>query len=225
MLKNLGKIKPDHEFTTLDGRDRQTFLKNEKMVFSANPEFAYNKGGFMTKWCLEACEEAGMPWDDSVVIDTRVHMLKPGWWPSIPGWHCDAVPRDEDKQLLLNHELRDNIDHYLVVVDAGTGSMTEYLTDQVGLILPDEPDEGENLWATHSKLIKQLIDGGEYSTRQVESEVLYKFSAYDYHNATPATDHGWRFFFRASVNTQTKGPYNEVRNQVQVYVPSENFGW
>lgn len=52
-----------------------------------------------------------------------------------------------------------------------------------------------------------------------------KSRAEDYHRAIPATGSGWRFFLRASVNTLTRGPLNEIRNQVQVYLPSEHLGW
>ncbi len=36
-----------------------------------------------------------MLYDHHWVIDTRVNMLMPGQYPSIPGWHCDDVPRGE----------------------------------------------------------------------------------------------------------------------------------
>lgn len=226
MLTDLGRISGlgYEDFCTLESRKRQSFIKDERMVFSASPDFAYENGGFLTAWCLDACEEAGMPFNDgNVVVDTRVHMLKPGWFPSIPGWHCDGVPRSLDKQVDLSHPQRDKIVHYLCVVDADTLSLTEFLPDQFLPDLPALPHEGENLWGTHSKLIKENLVGGEVVT--VESDHLYKFSAYDYHNTVPAKGHGWRFFFRASVNTQTKGPYNEIRQQVQTYLPYEDLGW
>lgn len=31
------------------------------------------------------------------VIDIKVHMLMPGQYPCVPGWHCDFIPRDESK--------------------------------------------------------------------------------------------------------------------------------
>lgn len=66
---------------------------------------------------------------------------------------------------------------------------------------------------------------GAVPVSRVESGKLYEFDARDYHRAIPATGSGWRFFLRASVNTLTKGPLNEIRNQVQVYLPSEHLGW
>ncbi|KQV29025.1 hypothetical protein ASE23_11930 [Rhizobium sp. Root73] len=58
-----------------------------------------------------------------------------------------------------------------------------------------------------------------------QSLSVFKFSPRDYHRAIPATGDGWRFFFRASVNTLTKGPLNEIRQQVQAYLPSQDLGW
>lgn len=43
---------------------------------------------------IDAC-----PGQDGYRYDVKVHMLMPGQWPCIPGWHCDFVPRDEDKTL------------------------------------------------------------------------------------------------------------------------------
>lgn len=34
-------------------------------------------------------------------VDAKVHMLMPGQFPCIPGWHRDGVPRDEKNNLLL----------------------------------------------------------------------------------------------------------------------------
>lgn len=37
---------------------------------------------------------------DDYLIDVKVHMLMPGEWPCIPNWHCDFIPRDENKNKL-----------------------------------------------------------------------------------------------------------------------------
>lgn len=36
---------------------------------------------------------------ESGIVDVKVHMLMPGQYPCIPNWHCDFVPRDDDKTL------------------------------------------------------------------------------------------------------------------------------
>ena len=210
-------------------------LKNETMLFSASPQFALQTGGPLTLEATTFLLNTGEISLDrgNVVIDTRVHMLKPGWIPAIGGWHCDAIPRGDDGQPDLDHPAIPAIRHYLLVVDCGTGSMTEYWNNPaVAEHLPKKASPGKNLWGEHSELINQSLQmvepcGGRRETyvTKAESGALYKFDARDYHRAIPATGRGWRFFFRASVNTLTQGPLNEIRRQVQTYIPHEDFGW
>ncbi|TCV62338.1 hypothetical protein EDE09_124103 [Neorhizobium sp. S3-V5DH] len=211
-------------------------LKDEPMLFSASPQFALQEGGPLTLEATTFLLNAGEISLDrgNVVIDTRVHMLKPGWIPAIGGWHCDAIPRGEDGQPVLDHPAIPGIRHYLLVVDCGTGSMTEFLNhgSLITELLQKVASPGKNLWGEHSEEINTYLsdlvelgaDRSEYVTT-AESGALYKFSARDYHRAIPATGHGWRYFFRASVNTMVKEPLNEIRKQVQVYLPHEDLGW
>jgi len=202
-------------------------IKNEPMVFSATPSFAYNNGGPLTKHAVDFISQFADTKEDNVIIDTRVHMLKPGWFPSIPGWHCDAVPRDNNGHVLLGSNRRKDIRHVLFVVDCGSGSLTEFPEGNSSLSylnFPPVDQSKENLWGVRSQIIKGQIKAGNIVTRQVESGKFYLFDAYDYHNTTPATGHGFRFFFRASFNTLSTAR-NEKRNQVQTYLPYEDLGW
>src|SRR5262245_43743261 len=66
-------------------------VKAEPMFFAAGGDFARRHGGPITQAVL-----AALPADwrsCPLVIDSRVHMLMPGWYPCIPGWHLDDVPR------------------------------------------------------------------------------------------------------------------------------------
>lgn len=211
-------------------------LKDEPMLFSASPQFALQEGGPLTLEAVTFLLSSGEISLDysNVVIDTRVHMLKPGWIPAIGGWHCDAIPRGDDGQPVLDHPAIPRIRHYLMVVDCGTGSMTEFLRPGTAApkFLPKVASPGKNLWGEHSELINAVIEGAprfgldrSHYVETADSGVIYGFDATDYHRAIPATGHGWRFFFRASVNTLTKGPLNEIRRQVQVYLPHEDSGW
>lgn len=204
-------------------------IKDETMLFSADPEFAFAKGGPITRKAIEfLISNLGMP-DDNVVIDTRVHMLKPGWNPAIPGWHCDAVPRGADGQPDFSDPSLDDIEHYLLVIDADdqpTGAMTEFVDLKSPVRFP-APDAGENVWGVHSRIINELLDAEarHLEVLTLESGRLYRFTAHDYHRSVPATGSGWRYFLRASVNTKTRGPFNEIRQQVQVYMPDADLGW
>jgi hypothetical protein len=207
-------------------------IKAETMLFSASPQFAMDNGGAITRGAVDFLMNsmAAFGHNSAVVIDTRVHMLMPGMLPAIGGWHCDAIPRGQDGQTDFSRKsIIDNIRHYLLVVDAGTGSVTEFL-DEDDLyqksILDLKVPEGEiNTWGFHSRSIDAFLKAGMTKAKRVESGKLYEFAAHDYHRAIPATGSGWRYFLRASVNTLTRGPLNEIRNQVQVYLPSEHLGW
>ncbi len=204
-------------------------IKAETMLFSADPEFAFMNGGPITRKAVEFLHAAlGMP-DDNVVIDTRVHMLKPGWNPAIPGWHCDAVPRGADGQPDFGSAELDDIVHFLLVIDASdqpTGAMTEFVDLKAPVRFP-APEAGENVWGVHSRSINELLDAEarHLEVLTLESGRFYRFTSRDYHRSVPATGSGWRYFFRASVNTRTRGPFNEIRQQVQVYMPDADLGW
>jgi hypothetical protein len=76
-------------------------LLAEPCLFSNSEEGVLANGGPFAKAGLEHIQGAfiqdiynakqeGL----SAVIDVRVQRLMPGMFPSIPGWHCDAVPRN-----------------------------------------------------------------------------------------------------------------------------------
>lgn len=68
-------------------------VKNEPMLFSCDFNSAYYLGGCITRRFLEI-----LPTDfrnsKDLIIDSRVHMLMPGFWPCIPGYHLDDIPRE-----------------------------------------------------------------------------------------------------------------------------------
>jgi len=43
------------------------------------------------------------------IIDVKVHMLMPGQYPCIPGWHLDMVPRDKDNNQLMSKTCMDDM--------------------------------------------------------------------------------------------------------------------
>lgn len=211
----------------IPGVDLEDHIKAEPMVFSADPLFAIREGGSLTCAIIGevtkhgALDKARLAAD--CVIDTRVHMLKPGWAPAIPGWHCDAIPRGADGQPDFADPAIPCIRHFLCVIDAGTGSTTEFLRDAPADF--PEPYPGENTWAARSRHINKRLAEGVGEVVRAESGVVYEFDCTDYHRAIPATGSGWRYFFRASLFTKSRGPLNEIRQQVQVYMPDADMGW
>ena len=66
-------------------------ISNEPMFYRASLDFAYKNGGEINSDFIEL-----LPTDwlcRPVTIDSRVHMLMPGWYPCIPGMHHDDIPR------------------------------------------------------------------------------------------------------------------------------------
>ena len=211
-------------------------IQQEPMLFGAEATFADKQGGPLTDLALIALEDIGVDRKD-LIVDTRSHMLKPGWYPAIPGWHCDEVPRGKDGQPdidLIPADPEERPKHYLIVLDAGTQAMTHFLVDSPYLskwIISDGTSK-------HRSALKRgqestVWNWCDYQIRQhchpehIEPALsghLYEFGQFDFHTATSAKLDGWRWFFRAT--TKSKRPVaNEIRRQVQVYLGKENGGW
>jgi hypothetical protein len=200
-------------------------IKQETMLFSCDYETAMEFGGQLTwKFLAHIPEEQRK----NVIIDSRFHMLKRGWYPAIPGWHLDDIPRGNDGQPDLSRGHETN--HLFMIVDSGTGSLTEFLHphDYLDLkeVLTNDYPKGKTIWGHHNDVInshlKWLKDSK--SPVPVKSGIPYWFGHEDYHRAIPATGDGWRWFIRASLNSQ-RPITNELRTQVQVYLPQPEAGW
>ncbi len=198
-------------------------IHEELMLFGASPEFAGAVGGPLTKRFLKEvapdldqmrafCAAFGM----HIVIDTRSHMLMPGFYPAIPGWHCDAFPRGgygEQPDLTRTTEGA----HHLVAFcsDQHNGvSRTEFLAHGREVTLDVDP---KAVWSS----VHAQSGGWVATTTQLDGEIL-RFSQKTLHRAKPAHQKGWRWWVRASCFY--KPPENAVRRQVQVYAP-EGLGW
>lgn len=63
----------------------QEEIKNEPMLFSCNYDGYKKYGGPITQAFVEALKPEAYHAKD-LIIDSRVHMLKSGWYPAIPGY-------------------------------------------------------------------------------------------------------------------------------------------
>lgn len=200
----------------------------EPMFFSATARFAHDNGGPVTKAFLEALN----PDIDAIqgVLDSRVHMLMPGFMPCIGGWHLDDVPRTRtDGQPDLRNP--DVAQHVLGLVN-GDIAPTEFYVGHWNL--PEvQPGDG-NVWEHYDRLLSdgQLGLGPDADPGiivKVPSNRLVHFDSRAFHRGTPATTHGWRWFGRQSFSPAAhaagRQPRNQIRTQVQVYVESFRTGW
>jgi len=197
---------------------------NEPMLFSADWDFALKNGGPMTRYAMAAVEkhwrisnEAAAAPDLHGIIDTRVHMLMPGMLPAIGGWHCDAVPRpggeygDQPNPRMIDNR----VVHYSITVSQSDSSRTAFLTTPVKAHLPS----GARVWTA----LHEAIQEQPHNSALAEHGFVVRFDLGTPHKATITTTAGWRFFFRYSLYSST--PRNQIRRQVQVYIPHEGHGW
>jgi hypothetical protein len=150
----------------------------------------------------------------TTVIDTRVTMTMEGMYPSIPGWHCDDVPRSRTTGQPVMHGVNPLVQHFMVILSdqEDAVSCTEFVSKPIKLDI-----DLTNVWGS---VDKQLTENKPETGFLKQGEII-RFNQEAIHRASPTVTPGWRFFYRASI-THRK-PANEIRNQVQVYA-SKN-GW
>ena len=219
-IKSLGEFQPNYIF-------HSNQIKNELMFFGCNIEFIRAREAqapitnalideVLKQMAFEYYGKIGLP-TDYIVVDTRVTMLMPGQYPSIPGWHCDDVPRTQG-QPDFSKPL--NCQHYMCLVSANRDGIIKC------------PSSTEFITSTHEfeinplKVWQSLHEQAELvekKTRFVKEREIVKFNQLAIHRASPAVSGGWRLFFRLSLTDRP--PTNEVRNQVQIYVDPNQAGW
>lgn len=214
-IKTIGIFMPGIVFTIND-------IKNETMFFSCSPSFVRENKltSPITNLILEKLFEIekSLKKEKNIVIDTRVNMLMKGQWPSIPGFHCDDVPRNPESGQPDLSLCDDSVRHFMVLVStnkADTISGTEFVTNERTYNL-----KKDSVW---NSLDSAVCGDKKKKTRFIKEREIIEFNQLAIHRATPAKENGWRLFFRLSV-THRK-PVNEIRNQVQIYVDPKNSGW
>lgn len=205
-----------------------TNLKNEPMFFNSSPSFAWENGGEITRSFLKALPEEW--WDTPAVFDSRVHMLMPGWFPAIPGWHHDDVPRPKiptgQHFITAGQPDYDNpsykSEHILGLVNADV-CPTQFI---VGECPMKAVSDGDLIYRQWHKEIEILIDDKKVEVVEAPSNQLVYFDWQTFHTGVRATKSGWRWFGRVSRNTDRANEVtNEIRRQVQVYMEFPMEGW
>lgn len=197
-------------------------IVEETLLYSASLSFAASYGGPLTKAALGVLEKQGVlgmdvPPGFQWVIDTRTHMLMPGQFPAIPGWHCDGVPREGYESQPNVHKLNEDVYHAVVHVstDEQGVSDTEFINSAVSVVV-----NSERVWKSVHGGVSAIKELG--ITRPGDGQVIL-FNMPTIHRATPAERRGWRWWMRASMYYNK--PINQIRRHVQVYTVSEGGGW
>lgn len=210
------------------GRIKNDAIKNEKMFFNCDLKFAYDNGGPITRSFIMNLPE---DWNkDEVVFDSRVHMLMPGWYPAIPGFHHDDVPRPDipvgQHFITAGQPDYDNprykSEHILGLVNADV-CPTHFAT---GTAEFKEVADGDLIYRQWHKEVLQHIEEGNLKLWEAPDRTLLQFDADTWHTGQKAHGNGWRWFGRVSRNTdRTKKITNEIRVNAQVYLEFPMEGW
>lgn len=196
----------------------QDEIEAEPMLHKADCDFAMRNGGPITRAFLQNLNWHTNDWD-AVLIDSRVHMLMPGMIPCIPGWHHDDVPRErEDGQPnYINPSYKS--EHCLALF--GDCSRTEFA---VGAHEIEVPEIGCKIYKSWHPQVESLCEAGTLKRRTAPVNRLVFFDWQTWHRGTEATKNGFRFFIRATRNSN-RTPRNKIRRQANVYMPVIEEGW
>ncbi len=211
----------------LPGLWDQDAIRIEPMLFNCDFSAARKLGGPITKAFMDELPRA---WRYApLVIDSRVHMLMPGWFPCIPGWHHDDVPRTRADGQPNYGPGQDRSEHVMALVN-GSVCPTEFALGRAEFV---EPPIGVTLYETWHREVEAKIAAGLLNRIRVPTSTMIKFDDRAWHQGTAAISNGWRFFIRASRYFDDAGQpiarrnprTNEVRRQVQVYLADPFKGW
>jgi len=202
-------------------------IKKEPMFFNSGLEFAYENGGPITKSFIDNLPD---DWKNNVVFDSRIHMLMPNWYPCIPGWHHDDVPRPEIPvgQHFISAGQPDYenprylSEHILGLVNAEV-CPTRFA---IGTCEMPAVEEGETVYKKWHPEVEKLVQNGSLILDEVKDRTLYQFDWQSFHTGMKAVKNGWRWFGRVSRNTdRVKTITNEIRVNAQVYLEFPMEGW
>lgn len=203
-------------------------IKNEVMFFNSDLEFAFNLGGPITKSFINNLPREWKA--NGCVIDTRVHMLMPGWYPAIPGYHHDDVPRADipagQHFLTAGQPDYDNpryrSEHIIGLVNADI-CPTHFAT---GVATFSEVPEGKTVYKHWHPEVLRNIENGTLKQWECPDRTLLQFNHDTWHTGSKAVLNGWRWFGRVSRNTdRVKKITNEIRVNAQVYLEFPMEGW
>jgi hypothetical protein len=241
------------------GPETSTFttdqVKNEPMMFNARADWANDHGGPITQDFIRR-----LYWDNNrylgdygssndlsladIVIDSRVHMLMPGWYPCIPGFHHDDVPRlrsdgqpwypDNQWELHVRSDVVDDEIHlerdsgfyrsnHAMAMYGDNICPTQFALGQAEF--PSVP-HGQILYKIWHPVVEQHLASGTLEEWFAPMHQIVYFDDRSWHTGQAANGNGWRFFIRASWYTgRVENVTNEIRRQVQVYMENPMEGW
>lgn len=202
-------------------------IKTEPMFFNSDIKYSWDHGGPITRAFIN---NLSADWLTEVVFDSRVHMLMPGWYPAIPGYHHDDVPRADipagQHFMTAGQPDYDNprykSEHIMGLVN-GNICPTHFAVGECSM--PAVP-EGELIYRKWHTEVEKLIENGTLEKVIVPSGRLIYFDWQTFHTGSKAISNGWRWFGRISRKTDRINKItNEIRRNAQVYLEFPMEGW
>lgn len=200
------------------GNFPQEIVKKEPMMFSADASFAYANGGILTREFIDNLT-GEFHSNKQLIVDSRVHMLMPGMYPCIPGFHHDDVPRErsDGQPEYLNPSYKSK--HCMAIF--GGGARTKFA---LGCAPFPEVPLNQKYYKVWHPIVQDFVELGVLKRYDANYGEMIYFDWNSWHEGTPAYETAFRFFIRASINTNRK-PKNELRTQTQVYLEVPMEGW
>lgn len=204
-------------------------LKSTFGLWNASLDDAIRYGGDVTR---DAIQAMNLRFDRKhIVVDTKVHMLMPGWSPAILGWHTDGAPRDANKNPqgkgepdTFAQEGDDRFNRYHILV-TGTGCLTQYLNKPLSVPIPSEPSGA--VYSEMSQFVQAHVKDHPEDVSTFPTCTVMEFDWWDIHTGVIATKNEWRYLIRVC-ETDYYEPRKDLREvirlQSQIYSPV-NFGW
>lgn len=206
----------------------QDDIKNTQGLWNASFDDAFRFGGDVTRAALQAMNLRGDK--KHIVVDVKTHMLMPGMIPAIPGWHTDGVPRG-GKSLSpaagaphIHMQIGSDSPRYHLLVVGGDCPTKFIASRNINLVTENLP----NLYAGISSQVCEMDNKGLLDTYDAPDGQVVEWDWWELHTAQQARAPGWRYLIRVT-ETDYLEPQKDLRlvlrNQQQVYLPTEKFGW
>lgn len=221
-------------FKALENRPGKD-LRQLPMFFRCDPDYVYRLGGSLYREILDKAPLTGK--GKHISIDSRVHMLFPGFWPGIPGWHCDDFFREgqpNQPNLALMMTMPEVQSTHLSMC-LGDTAPTEFAGEP--FLLSEKALKDELVYRACDHEIQKgrsftILAGTSnyceeylpYRTKTPDFGDFVRFDCFTWHRAVKATAAGWRLFIRITESDHWK-PLNELRTQVNCYIDDPSMGW
>lgn len=200
-------------------------LLEERSLFNCTEKFVHEQAGPLVCLALEQIQEKYARGIElakehglSAVIDVRVQRLMPEMYPSIPGWHCDAVPRDVYTGQPNFKAIDPHSFHVALLLSSEPAGVSN--TEYVKAVLKPTLFSKDHVY----KDLHQQIEKLKPDTVIVRDGNFVWFTPKSIHRARPVVRRGVRLFMRYSL-IHSKSYANMLNPEQMVYVISEENGW